>query len=591
MKKLLISCVLMTGAAFGQSVRYDSVVTTTASNVPAGASAAVMTLPSATVTVCAYPASGSPCTNTVPIYSDIAQTQPINNPLVTDTKGRFGFWVAPGVYTYTVQSSAGIVIGTYNISLNTVGLNAAPVGGQTVAQPAGTTLGVNSLNGVMNAALFSGSDIGAQVSAAIAALPVMGGVHCGRVVIPAGTYTQTTTITKPRCVSIIGASADATILNWTPTTGIAIQIADSGSPTGYPEGEIADLALSGPGAGVVGPIAIYLGDTYPVLVRYGDHQNLNRLRILNWDTGVTWGSNAWSTVINESLITNNNIGLSYPSTLVNANSGESISVVGSRLQNSNQAINLPGFGDFYFINDSCDFNVTCGTVNIAHFFGVHFEGNGGRMLTIKGVSESIVEIYGGFVAYDSPTGTDPDVFFIDPAADPNSLFKLSGITTILSHTVTNFVSWNISGPNAQLTIEDLPNFNGATNITNATCNFARCRIPGTWNSNTFQTALGAGIGTKLGFGMVYGNSTGLRLDATGASTTPCFLKTSTATLDCTGNAVLATSFAAGPGTPTPITNTANVPVTAATAPTGTCAPNGYIAVVVNGVTLHLATCP
>ena len=50
-----------------------------------------------------------------------------------------------------------------------------------------------SMNGVLNATLFPGSDIGAQVNAAIAALGSSG----GEIYIPAGTYTQTSTIYLP----------------------------------------------------------------------------------------------------------------------------------------------------------------------------------------------------------------------------------------------------------------------------------------------------------------------------------------------------------------------------------------------------------
>ena len=71
-----------------------------------------------------------------------------------------------------------------------------------------------SMNGVLNATLFPGSDIGAQVNAAIAALGSSG----GEIYIPAGTYTQTSTIYLPSHVRLRGASATGTILNFTPTT-------------------------------------------------------------------------------------------------------------------------------------------------------------------------------------------------------------------------------------------------------------------------------------------------------------------------------------------------------------------------------------
>ena len=82
---------------------------------------------------------------------------------------------------------------------------------------------IRSLNGAMNAGLCGlsdrpawcrGSEIGAWTNSAIAV------IGCGEVYIPAGTYTQTTSIVKPRCVKLHGASADSTFLKWTPTHGV-----------------------------------------------------------------------------------------------------------------------------------------------------------------------------------------------------------------------------------------------------------------------------------------------------------------------------------------------------------------------------------
>jgi hypothetical protein len=105
--------------AFGQGVRYDNYNVTSAKNVPAGASANVLTLPNSIVTVCGYPAAGNPCTNTVPIYFDQALTQQILNPLTTDAVGRFGFWISPALYSYSVQTSSGTLLGVpLPLSLN-----------------------------------------------------------------------------------------------------------------------------------------------------------------------------------------------------------------------------------------------------------------------------------------------------------------------------------------------------------------------------------------------------------------------------------------------------------------------------------------
>jgi Chaperone of endosialidase len=114
-----------------------------------------------------------------------------------------------------------------------------------------------NLNNVLNALEFAGSDIGAQVNAAIAALPSMGGT----VYIPASStpYTQTTTIVLPRYVKLCGASAFGTVLNYTPTTGWAIVMADSLAAGGFgPQGGVEDLTLSSSSSSNANG-AIYIG--------------------------------------------------------------------------------------------------------------------------------------------------------------------------------------------------------------------------------------------------------------------------------------------------------------------------------------------
>jgi hypothetical protein len=92
-----------------------------ANNVPAGAAAAIMTVPFATITVCAYPAVNSPCTNAVPIFFDQAGAQPLTQPITTDATGRFAFWVAAGTYSYSVVNQAGAVVGTYPFTVGGTG--------------------------------------------------------------------------------------------------------------------------------------------------------------------------------------------------------------------------------------------------------------------------------------------------------------------------------------------------------------------------------------------------------------------------------------------------------------------------------------
>jgi hypothetical protein len=124
---------------------------------------------------------------------------------------------------------------SWSVVVSTASLIAAPNVSQTKVQPSGTSFQSNSTNGELNASLYPGTDIGAKVMAAIADLPG----RCGTVMIPAGSYTQTTTITKPACVGIRGQGAYNTIFNWTPSKGTALVLADVGGT--YPQEEVSDL--------------------------------------------------------------------------------------------------------------------------------------------------------------------------------------------------------------------------------------------------------------------------------------------------------------------------------------------------------------
>lgn len=152
MKKLLPLCALITGMAYGQASFYANNVTVSASNVPPGAQAAVLTLPFAIVTVCAYPNSGSPCTNTVPIYADQALTTPLTQPITADAQGRFQFWAPGGLYSATYQKPSGTVVGQYPFAIQAVfnGVNLNPPASQQVNQPAGTFFQLNNVSDLNN---------------------------------------------------------------------------------------------------------------------------------------------------------------------------------------------------------------------------------------------------------------------------------------------------------------------------------------------------------------------------------------------------------------------------------------------------------
>jgi len=152
--------------------------------------------------------------------------------------------------------------------------NAALVGLTTVANETVINESVQYSNGILNAALFPGADIGAQVNAAIAALPTTytaggspNGGSGGAIFIPQGTYAQTTTIYLPPWVRLFGSSAAGTILNFTPSATAVWQVVVAGlnDPLFYNfgyMGAIEDVTFNGGGVPAQGGANIHSGGVY-----------------------------------------------------------------------------------------------------------------------------------------------------------------------------------------------------------------------------------------------------------------------------------------------------------------------------------------
>lgn len=247
---------------------------------------------------------------------------------------------------------------------------------QTSARPERPPTQIVTPNGLLRAGACSrtarpfwcsGTDIGAWTNAAIAQ------IGCGEVYIPAGTYIQTTSIMKPRCVKLHGASASGTILRWTPTTGVAIIMADITGLNAYsPEGALEDLTLIGPGANTK-TCGIYIGGSDGIgcapptsidpSTNQGDHDNINRVRIYkssaagSFGVGIQWGHNAWSNTIFESDIAFNGTGIYVPGDTVTT--GENLSILNSYIQNNfgvGLKIDTGNNINFTLINTSLDYN-------------------------------------------------------------------------------------------------------------------------------------------------------------------------------------------------------------------------------------------
>jgi hypothetical protein len=209
----------------------------------------------------------------------------------------------------------------------------------------------------------SGSDIGAWTNAAIKQLSS----SCGEIYMAAGSYSQTTSIVIPRCFKLHGASAGSTILN--PSGGIwSIIIADSSGAGNYPMGAVEDLSILCPSTSNYG---VYVGGSTGLgnapstsidpSTNYGDHTNLNRLRVGDnshaCGVGIQFGNNVWQNTISNSLLDENSTQYSFPASL--DNSGENMVVVNSSIQNgtgvgfqlaNNAALSLT------LANDKIDYN-------------------------------------------------------------------------------------------------------------------------------------------------------------------------------------------------------------------------------------------
>jgi len=328
----------------------------------------------------------------------------------------------------------------------------APSGDQTIVQPFGTTLSVNSLNTVVNAAMFTGSDIGAKINASIAALPN----KCGTVIVPASStpYSFRTTINLHRCDILKGSSARPTELAFTGENGVAILVSDADGTSIYARGHIDDLVLTGPNIGTA--VGVYFGGdpactgkcTTNPSMRFGDNFSIYNSKIQFFDVGVQWGNHAFLDSFFSTTIGNNRVGLFFNSNLFD--SGEAISFHGSSIVNSSQVgMSLGGYGDFYFYGLGCDYNLGgCALLEGAaqvQFIGTHFEQGGGTFIHVQTSTDPRLTVSvqtSSFVA-SKTTGTDTSMIAVD---NPNSLsLSVNHSLIFTEHAYTNFLAWTPTG--------------------------------------------------------------------------------------------------------------------------------------------------
>src|ERR1700676_2388513 len=84
---LIVVLLALASSAFGQGVRRDDTVTVSIFGV-------LKPVAGATVRVCSSGSTGNPCTPLASIYSDIALTQPLANPMTADAQANYHFYAS-----------------------------------------------------------------------------------------------------------------------------------------------------------------------------------------------------------------------------------------------------------------------------------------------------------------------------------------------------------------------------------------------------------------------------------------------------------------------------------------------------------------
>ena len=112
MRKLLwLAVLLMPTMCFAQGARKDDIVLDGQGHPVAGA----------TIRVCNEPATGTPCTPLASIYSDVALTMPLTNPIKTDGLGNYFFFASPGLYDIQISGTRLQTRDFQNVTIGTSG--------------------------------------------------------------------------------------------------------------------------------------------------------------------------------------------------------------------------------------------------------------------------------------------------------------------------------------------------------------------------------------------------------------------------------------------------------------------------------------
>jgi len=339
----------------------------------------------------------------------------------------------------------------------------APVESIAVSSTGLTQIG--NLGTVLDAVTFTGSDIGAQINAAYAALPAAGGC----IFVESGTYSFSTPIvfgTNGKIASLRGSNAGSTFLKYTPTSGNAITV-NCGNPTGHLVFEITGITWQGSSTLIAAgntntntSVGIYLGGTQGCPGINVHDNNIN-----GFGTDLLIGANAYMLNIQNNSISGGNGGQASTGSLVHINaannSGERNNFIGNNFvdpgnSNANNAIYITASGtasNFFSSNSFDDVQVFIGGSNgQTTFISNHWEnpdgGQYGAYIPVLGASSdrsTQITFIGNVIANDF-SGANSFSTIIKHGgqlyAASNNIQNYGGgtITNFIDHSLDNGVS-------------------------------------------------------------------------------------------------------------------------------------------------------
>ena len=184
---ILALLLVLPGVLHAQGSRKDDIVLNRFGQPVSGAS----------ITVCTAGATGTPCSPLAGIFSDVALTEPLSNPLTSDGQGNYHFYAAPGRYMIQISGA-----GTSTTTIPDVILAADPT--SPSFQSLSVTQNINALNLNLsgNLTVSGGVSSPSTVSAPQqgSATPVQLGAHwspgtaTGLCSVPAAPLVQTETV-------------------------------------------------------------------------------------------------------------------------------------------------------------------------------------------------------------------------------------------------------------------------------------------------------------------------------------------------------------------------------------------------------------